>query len=172
MTIKTINLERIEYHPSIELWRQDDGGVLVRRGYNLLDENGQQIYPSWLYHDEAVPWDQIPVDIQNAILAINDFIVVKIKEREGIDTNMVAPVITLIGEPYYAFDVGSTPVADPGATATDDIEGDISDRIRVGGDVIDWNTPGTYVITYDVTDIAGNDAVTVTRTVDIVDPTP
>ena len=75
-----------------------------------------------------------------------------------------APVITLLGEPTINIVVGGT-FTDPGATAEDDIDGDISDNIVVGGDAVDVNTAGTYVITYNVSDAAGNAATQRTRTV-------
>jgi len=81
------------------------------------------------------------------------------------------PVITLIGAATVSVTRG-TAYNDPGATALDPEEGDISARIVVGGDVIDVNTIGTYVITYDVTDSAGNAARQVTRTVRVVSTPP
>ena len=47
-----------------------------------------------------------------------------------------------------------------GVTATDDQDGNITSDIIVGGDIVDENTPGTYDVTYDVDDSAGNSAVT------------
>ena len=84
-----------------------------------------------------------------------------------------APVITLLGEPTINIKVGDT-FTDPGATAEDDVDGDISDNIVVGGDTVDVNTAGTYIITYNVSDAAGNTATQRTRTVivaaDVVAP--
>ena len=44
---------------------------------------------------------------------------------------------------------------DPGATATDDIDGDITDQIVVTGE-INPNAVGTQLLTYSVSDRAGN----------------
>ncbi len=52
---------------------------------------------------------------------------------------------------------------DPGATAFDDIDGDITDKIEVSGS-IDSTVVGTQTITYSVADRAGNLA-SVARTV-------
>lgn len=82
------------------------------------------------------------------------------------DPDIVAPVITLIGGSVENV-IEGTSYTDPGATATDNIDGDISFNIVVGGDTVDINTVGTYVITYNVSDAAGNAAVQVTRTVNI-----
>ena len=83
------------------------------------------------------------------------------------------PVITLLGETTINIMVGGT-FTDPGATATDIVDGDLTANIVVAGDVVDVNTAGTYVITYNVSDDAGNAATERTRTVivaaDIVKP--
>ncbi|WP_298500593.1 immunoglobulin-like domain-containing protein, partial [uncultured Algibacter sp.] len=62
--------------------------------------------------------------------------------------------------------VGDT-YSEQGATATDDLDGDITANIVIGGDVVDTNTAGTYLITYNVSDAAGNPATQVVRTVNV-----
>ena len=81
----------------------------------------------------------------------------------------VAPVITLTGSATMNIMVGDA-FTDPGATATDDVDGDITANIVVAGDAVDVNTAGTYTITYNVSDAAGNAAAEVTRTVIVTDP--
>jgi|GEM_PF-216313 len=81
-----------------------------------------------------------------------------------------APVITLIGASSIDLDVGGT-YTEQGATATDNIDGDISASIVIGGDVVDTNIAGTYVVTYNVSDAAGNAATQVTRTVNVIPDT-
>ena len=78
----------------------------------------------------------------------------------------VAPVITLLGNATMNIMVGDT-FTDPGATATDDVDGDITASIVVAGDVVDVNTAATYTITYNVSDAAGNAATEKTRTVKV-----
>ena len=80
------------------------------------------------------------------------------------------PVITLLGDATVNLIVGDT-YADAGATAADDIDGDISTSIVIAGDTVDTATARTYVITYNVADTAGNAAIEVTRTV-ITSPMP
>ncbi|WP_139957143.1 immunoglobulin-like domain-containing protein [Flavicella sediminum] len=77
-----------------------------------------------------------------------------------------APVITLIGDATMNVTLGET-FTDPGATASDNIEGNLSSSIVVAGDVVDANTAGTYTITYNVSDFAGNAATEITRTVKV-----
>ena len=72
------------------------------------------------------------------------------------------PEIELIGEVRLNIPAGQEYV-DPGATAVDDIDGDISDKIEVSGNV-NSTVVGTQTITYSVSDRAGNVA-SATRTV-------
>lgn len=76
----------------------------------------------------------------------------------------VGPVITLIGSPAVDVTLGAD-YNDAGATALDDLDGDISSSIVVGGGSVNTNLAGTYVITYNVSDKAGNKATEAKRTV-------
>ena len=57
-----------------------------------------------------------------------------------------------------------------GAKATDNEDGDLSGSILVTGEV-NTKIPGVYKIFYGLKDSAGNEAVTITRTVFVVDTT-
>ena len=81
----------------------------------------------------------------------------------------VPPEIILIGAATISVRLGS-PYTDAGASAIDNVDGDISDRIVVDNPV-NTGRAGTYAITYSVEDIAGNTAV-VTRTVTVEATTP
>lgn len=85
--------------------------------------------------------------------------------------DVVAPEISLNGSTVEYLNTGET-WEDPGATAMDDWDGDLTDEIVVGGDTVDSNTEGDYFITYDVVDSAGNEAATVTRTVIVTEDVP
>lgn len=74
------------------------------------------------------------------------------------------PVITLIGDPAYSVVINSEWV-EPGYDATDDVDGNITNNVVVGGDEVNTAVPGTYVITYNVSDAALNPAEEKTRTV-------
>jgi hypothetical protein len=86
--------------------------------------------------------------------------------REVKVVDVTPPVIYLSGDSKMLTRVGE-PFTDQGATAQDNVDGDISDQIVVYNPV-DINTPGLYFITYNVSDAAGNPAVEVTRQVDVV----
>ena len=78
-----------------------------------------------------------------------------------------APVIALNGAATVTLTLGDT-YEDAGATATDDV--DASVEVTTGGDTVDSTAAaGTYIITYNAMDAAGNPAAQVTRTV-IVQP--
>jgi hypothetical protein len=76
-----------------------------------------------------------------------------------------APVITMNGSSTVYVDKGTT-YADLGATALDETDGDITDRIEVSNPV-DPNMIGTYYVKYNVADEAGNHAIEVVRTVEV-----
>jgi hypothetical protein len=84
-----------------------------------------------------------------------------------VDTTV--PVITLLGDATVTIEVGND-YTDDGAIASDNYDGDITDDIVVVNPV-DTDVVGTYTITYNVSDAAGNTAVEVTRTVNVVDTT-
>lgn len=70
--------------------------------------------------------------------------------------DVVAPVIKLNGSSGLSIKCGDTFI-DGGATASDDLDGDISNKIAVSGSV-DSNVSGTYTLTYTVSDKSGNKA--------------
>jgi hypothetical protein len=71
------------------------------------------------------------------------------------------PVIQLNGAPEISMEVG-TAYTDPGATATDDIDGVLTPTVAIP---VDPAVIGTFTVTYTAIDSAGNAAVPVTRTV-------
>lgn len=81
------------------------------------------------------------------------------------------PVITLTGSAAVALETGAA-YAEQGATAMDDEDGDITGAIVIGGDMVNTAAAGTYTVTYNVTDMDGNPATEVTRTVTVTDPPP
>ena len=79
------------------------------------------------------------------------------------------PVLQLRGEPTVSVIIDST-YTDAGATATDAEDGDITSRIVVTNSV-NTTVLGSYTVTYAVSDLSGNPAVPITRTV-TVQPQP
>ena len=70
-------------------------------------------------------------------------------------TDTVPPVISLNGPEHIILYQGNR-FNDPGATATDDRDGQVA--VRAEGRV-DTGTPGTYTITYHAVDYAGNESI-------------
>jgi len=83
-----------------------------------------------------------------------------------VDTQV--PVLTLTGDAAITVTRGKT-FTDPGATATDNYDGDLTAQITVTGQV-DTAKTGTYTLTYNVQDSSGNAATAVTRTVTVKAP--
>ncbi len=73
-----------------------------------------------------------------------------------------APAITLSGGNSLSLNQGDS-YKDPGYSAKDAVDGTVTNQVKVSGSV-DTGKPGTYRITYKVTDKAGNEASAV-RTV-------
>ncbi|MCF7843914.1 DUF5011 domain-containing protein, partial [Candidatus Gracilibacteria bacterium] len=84
-------------------------------------------------------------------------------------SDTIAPVISIIGNTSISINVG-TSYSDEGATATDDVDGDLTASI-VTVSTVNIGTAGSYNVNYTVTDAAGNET-TVTRIVEVVDPIP
>ncbi|MEQ1851498.1 MAG: DUF5011 domain-containing protein, partial [Chthoniobacteraceae bacterium] len=82
-------------------------------------------------------------------------------------TDQTAPVITLVGANPLVVAVGGT-FTDPGATAVDNVDGDRTGQIVVSGGPVVTTAPGTFTLTYNVSDMVGNAAVPVTRTVNVI----
>ncbi|MFA6475849.1 MAG: immunoglobulin-like domain-containing protein [Candidatus Paceibacterota bacterium] len=86
-------------------------------------------------------------------------------KRREIIVQDLNPVITLLGNSVIDLRVGENYV-DPGTTAIDDVDGDVTEGVIVGG-LVDTVLAGTYVLTYSVTDEGGNISLPVTRTVNV-----
>ena len=76
------------------------------------------------------------------------------------------PIITLLGNPSVEI-IQGVPYLDAGATAEDNVDGDITGDI-ITVNPVDEKIPDTYFVTFDVTDNAGNAAAQVTRTVTVI----
>ncbi len=87
------------------------------------------------------------------------------KTTTTVAKDVVAPTISLIGETEVLVNVGDN-FNDPGCSATDNVDGDITSKITKSGEV-DVKKAGTYVITYKVSDKAGNKSE-VKRTVKVI----
>jgi hypothetical protein len=107
-------------------------------------------------------------DSLDLIMVGRDASVLEIHANNGIGKlglgDRIAPDLQLLGDAVVTIPAGAEWL-DPGATAVDDIDGDISDRIELSG-TINTAAVGTQQVTYSVRDRAGN-TVTAVRTVNV-----
>lgn len=80
------------------------------------------------------------------------------------------PIITLFGSSAITLEANVDSFTDPGATATDNVDGSV--QVFVAGDVVNTANVGTYIVTYNAVDAAGNSATQITRTVQVQDTLP
>jgi len=73
-----------------------------------------------------------------------------------VNADTVPPVITMLGEANVSLVEGSA-YTDAGATASDNVDGDLTVQIVTLG-IVNTMVPGTYTVTYTVSDQAGNAA--------------
>ena len=78
----------------------------------------------------------------------------------------VKPEMTLVGADPQELTVGET-YAELGVKALDNVDGDITSNVVIDSSAVDMTTAGTYTVTYNVSDAAGNVATTITRTVTV-----
>jgi hypothetical protein len=82
-------------------------------------------------------------------------------------TDSVAPVIALNGATSLTVECGSS-FTDPGASATDACEGDVTRFLSVQG-TVNSGAVGSYTLTYSAHDSSNNAALPVLRTVEVTD---
>jgi len=75
--------------------------------------------------------------------------------------DIVKPVIALNGGSPFTIKLGDT-FTDPGTTVTDNVDQGL---VAVASGLVDTTIEGTYILTYNVSDNAGNAAIPVTRNV-------
>ena len=85
-------------------------------------------------------------------IKVNDKTKQVIRRIDVIDT--IAPVITLKEDKNKSYTIG-TDYEDPGYTATDNYDGDLTDKVEVTNNV-NKDNPGDYEIIYTVSDSSGN----------------
>lgn len=155
----------------------------------ILGDNPLAIYQDEVYIDAgATAIDQEDGDLTGDIVTINpvdtsilgDYTVIySVRDTQNLQT-IVHRAVNVVEVPDTTIPVitmnGSSPVdsyigleyIDPGATALDDVDGDITADIVVVN-LVDWNTLGTYQITYDVDDSSGNSAIQAVRTINVIE---
>lgn len=170
---KMLGIYKITYHAEY-LWLS----ASAEREVHVIDTTapiitlkytpGHFTVPGQPYVEEGfVASDDYDGDITSKVerTEVNGKVIYKVKdssgnecsvEREIYYSDVTAPQIILNGASDITLQAGES-YKEPGFTATDDVEGDITDRVQISGSV-DTRRAGTYTITYTVTDSYGNTA--------------
>ena len=93
-------------------------------------------------------------DNTSSTLLISAFTILESKKENNTTKDTTPPVITLNGDEKIFLPRGQTYIEN-GATATDNVDGNITSEIAINGEVYN-NKNGTYHIAYTVSDTAGN----------------
>ena len=104
--------------------------------------------------------------LTNYLLELEGNPAVQVIRTVNVTSDVTPPVITLLGANPVNMAVGSS-YTDAGATATDNIDGDLTANI-ITINTVNTNLAGIYSVTYNVSDAAGNPAVQVIRTVNVI----
>ena len=126
-------------------YKLTDTSVSVTINQALLSGLAPQIRIGFIIRDEN--WDVISIWPGASLMAL-----ASLNITPPVDN--IAPVISLNGAQNITLQRG-TAFNDPGATAIDNFDGDISDQILSFSN-LDTSTIGNYQVTYEVEDSAGN----------------
>ena len=143
----------------------------------LISDPDAFTIPGEPYREEGYSaWDDCDGDITTSVVREekDGFVTYTVWDRGNNRTSVtrkiryfdpIPPQITLLGEAEIYVNAGET-YAEPGWTAQDNVDGDLSERVQVS-DTVERYLAGDYVVTYSVKDAAGNTA-TAQRTVTVV----
>ena len=136
-------------------------------------------FPGQTYQEEGfAATDNYDGNITDSVIRTDDGVKVSYKVsdssgnvtevfREIVYDDPVPPELNLEGKATITIEKGGE-YTEPGFTANDNCDGDITEQVVITGEV-DTKKVGTYTLTYTVKDAYENE-VTVTRTVEVVEP--
>lgn len=134
----------------------DVGEAFVEPGYTAIDDIDGDIT------DKVVVTNPVKVDsaaVYWVIYTVTDeagnFTSKRRYVKVGGEGDTTPPVLTLFGEDSMAIAVGADFV-DPGYTAEDDVDGIITNQVTKDPPTINTSVEGLHIITYTVSDAAGN----------------
>ena len=142
----------------------------------LAETPGSYVVPGQPYSEEGfMARDNYDGDLTDAVVKItlSDRIVYRVEDSSGNRAEAVReivyydpepPVLTLLGDSTVKLTEGQV-YQDPGYTAVDNCDGDLTNKVQVSGTVVS-SRPGTYELYYTVRDSFGNEDAAV-RTVQV-----
>ncbi|NEW60441.1 DUF5011 domain-containing protein, partial [Sulfurovum sp. bin170] len=156
------------YTPHDVDYGMSNGSQYIHFGLGTDSTDGQ-----WRTFSRDIKADLKKFEIDNELISVNAFLIrgdAKLDDIEmsGGEDN-TKPTITLIGDSLVTV-IQDTTYIDAGATAEDNIDGDVTVDI-VTQNSVDTAVLGTYTVTYDVNDSSGNQAIQQMRTVSVVTST-
>jgi len=161
----------IRYEASYERWHRTavrTVEVIDREAPRILlaEKTGNYVLPGDQYREEGfMARDNHDGDLTDQVVktVLADRILYQVQDSSGNRTSVIRqivyydpipPVILLEGDSAITVQEGSS-FTDPGYTASDNCDGDITDRVRITG-TVDTGRPGTYHVYYTVEDSFGN----------------
>jgi prepilin-type N-terminal cleavage/methylation domain-containing protein len=162
MILRAIDNKKLENSDfDVETINNDNIGNLL----NITNTNYSSV--NIMMEDKNIIITLVGTNKWNGLVACGTYNNIRVVESMNDCSNdVISPVITLLGSNSININMGEVYI-DAGATATDNRDGDITNKIVVSG-TVNPSIPGIYTITYTVTDMANNKAV-LTRTVNVID---
>ena len=171
--VEKLGSYQVEYQASFE-----DTTATETRTITVVDTVAPQIqlvsdpdhftFPNQAYEEEGyTATDNYDGDLTDKVVAEekDGVVIYTVADSSGNETKVertihyddpVAPELTLKGDAKITITEGDK-WKDPGCTATDNVDGDITELVSISGSV-DYKKPGTYKLTYEVKDQYGNPA--------------
>merc|ERR1711871_1756755 len=125
--------------------------------HNLMSSNDarMQTFPEWTAGDYSITYE-----------AMNSAGHKHSECRDIYNVDHTFPIIQILGSDQMTLEATHQGnYIDDGATCSDQVDGVISQNVEVSGDVVNLSKVGTYTITYNCKDSAGNAAPAAQRTV-------
>ena len=161
----------VSYEAAYERWRQVKSRTVqivdtVAPQIWLVEKTGGYVIPGQQYHEEGfMARDNYDGDLTDQVqkTLLKDKIIYEVEDSSGnkakairdiVYYDPIPPVLILEGSTSMTIQEGKT-FSEPGYSATDNADGDLTGRVEVTGSV-DTGKPGTYKIYYTVTDSFGN----------------
>ena len=161
---------------SIDVFLNGEREITVEYGDDFEDPGASAIYYGTIFQQEPL---DVPVTVEGTVdlTKLGTYELLYRAEYEEISNSAarkvrvmdtVKPEISLLGEETVTLPVGAE-YEETGCTASDNYNGDLTEAVKVSG-TLDPAVPGSYVLTYTVSDESGNQNQT-SRTVVYVDVT-